>query len=324
MPHSRSLDVPYTGLPADVIPLQDHVPMLLDEHRMDSFEQAIDHVVKPGMHVLDLGAGTGVLSFFAAQRGATVTAVEREPIVLAAARTALAHAGDHQITLVHADAREFVPDEPVDVVLCEMMHVGQLRERQIEVIGGFKERYQKRFDGSLPRFLPEACIQAVQPVQQDFTFHGYAVAVPLFQEPFTTQPRTVPLAAPQIFQQFFYSDPLPDACTADLEFTIEEPGWLSAVRLVTKNILAGRVGPQGSVEWLMSYLVIPLRTPDFVEQGDRVRVTFRYRPGDEIHVLADSVRARLVAPQRRPRVAPGARPFPSRGAGGFAGNTVPS
>jgi hypothetical protein len=65
---------PHKGLPADVIPLQYHVPMLLDEHRMDSFERYIAHVVKPGMHVLDLGAGTGVLSFFAARQGAAITA----------------------------------------------------------------------------------------------------------------------------------------------------------------------------------------------------------------------------------------------------------
>jgi predicted RNA methylase len=305
MSQSRTdLNAPYTGMPADIIPLQYHVPMLLDEHRMASFEQAIAQVVRPGMHVLDLGAGTGVLSYFAAQQGATVTAVEREPIVLDAARASLRHAVGDRVRLVHADAREYVPDRPVDVVLCEMMHVGQLREKQIEVIGGFKERYRAKFGGPLPRFLPEACIQAVQPVQQDFTFHGYAVAAPLFQEPFTAQPRTAPLAEPAVFQQFFYSDPLPQTCEADVEFTVEESGCLNAVRLVTKNILATRLAPAGTVDWLMSYLVIPLRTPLLADQGDRVRVSFRYRPGDEIHVLTDSVRAHPVS-----RVAPGARSF---------------
>jgi predicted RNA methylase len=295
MPNPETdLSAPYKGLPADVIPLQYHVPMLLDEHRMGSFAQAIAHVVKPSMHVLDLGAGTGVLSFFAAQQGAEVTAVEREPIVLAAARSALSNPTGKRVRLIHADAREYVPDRPVDVVLCEMMHVGQLRERQIEVISAFKERYRERFGDPLPRFLPEACIQAVQPVQQNFTFHGYAVAAPLFQEPFTVQPRTQPLARPQVFQQFFYSEALPQTCTADIEFTIEQSGQLNGVRLVTKNILAARPAPPGNIEWLMSYLVIPLRAPIMADKGDRVRVTFQYRPGDEIHVLTDSARARTV------------------------------
>ena len=63
MPGAQDLDTPYAGLPADVIPLQYHVPMLLDQHRMDAFQQAINEVVTPGMHVLDLGAGTGCSRF---------------------------------------------------------------------------------------------------------------------------------------------------------------------------------------------------------------------------------------------------------------------
>ena len=290
---TNSLDLlrPHTGLPADVIPLQYHVPMLLDQHRMDSFQQAIADAVRPGMHVLDLGAGTGVLSFFAAQQGARVTAVEREPIVLAAARAALANAGGRRIRLVHADAREFVPDDPVDVVVCEMMHVGQLRERQMEVIEGFKRRYSARFQGSpLPRFMPEACVQAVQPVQQDFTFHGYAVAAPQFQYPFSPQDRTIELAAPQVYQQFFYDDAIPDTCAADLEFTTDRAGWINAIRVITKNILVAPIARPG-VEWLMHYLVVPLSAPCYAERGERVRITFSYRPGDEIYVLAGSARA---------------------------------
>jgi type I protein arginine methyltransferase len=295
MPRNRvDLTRPHTGPPADVIPLQYHVPMLLDQHRMDSFVQAIVEVVQPGMHVLDLGAGTGVLSFFAAQRGARVTAIEREPVVLAAARSALATAGGQRIRLLHADARSYTPDEPVDVVLCEMMHVGQLRERQIEVIGGLKKRYRARFGGPLPRFLPEACLQAVQPVQQDFTFHGYAVAAPHFQDPFARQDRTIELAPPQVYQQFFYDDVLPDTCSADLEFTVDRAGWVNAIRIVTKNILAARIAAPGTVDWLMNYLVVPLPSPCYAEPRQRVRITFSYRPGDQIHTLAESARVHRV------------------------------
>ena len=285
------LNTPHRGRPADLIPLQYHAQMLLDEHRMDGFRTAIDQVVRPGMHVLDLGTGTGVLSFFAARRGARVTAVEREPGVLAAARTALAAAVGDRVRLVHADARDFLPDEPVDVVLCEMMHVGQLRERQVEVIGTFKRRYTERFPGPLPRFVPEACVQAVQPVEQDFTFGGYTVAAPLFQDAFAVQPRTVELAEPQVYQQFFYKDPLPERCTGDVTFSTVRAGRLNAVRLVTKNLLAVRLVPPGSVDWLMGYLIVPLHRPVTVDAGTEVRVTFDYRPGDEITVLTDSLRA---------------------------------
>lgn len=285
---------PHTGMPADIIPLQYHANMLTDAHRMGSFEAAIAAVVRPGMHVLDLGAGTGVLSFFAARQGATVTAVEREPGVLAAARAALAKSVAEQVTLVHDDARTYLPAEPVDVVLCEMMHVGQLREKQIEVIGGFRERYATSGLGPTPRFLPEACVQAVQPVEQDFTFSGYTVAAPYFQDPFSTHARTTELAAPSVWQAFCYDEQIPSTCTADVVFHAERDGLLNAVRLVTKNLLAVERATGSSIDWLMNYLVVPLPRPVEVRAGSAVRVRFAYLPGDEITALMSDVQAELV------------------------------
>ena len=62
--------------PADVIPIQYHFNMLSDGARMDGFHRAIQLAVQPGMKVLDLGGGTGVLSWFAAQQGADQQAEE--------------------------------------------------------------------------------------------------------------------------------------------------------------------------------------------------------------------------------------------------------
>jgi protein arginine N-methyltransferase 1 len=289
---------PHTGAPADIIPLQYHVQMLQDEHRMTSFIDAIAAVVRPGMHVLELGAGTGVMSFFAAQQGARVTAIEREPGVYNAAQKALAGSVGDAVTLVHADARDFLPDTPVDVVICEMMHVGQLREKQIEVIASFKERYLERFGGPLPRFLPEACVQAVQPVEQDFTFFGYTMPAPLFQSAFHDQPRTRPMADPQLFSQFFYSDEIPTEMSADLNFTAESAGTINAIRIVTKNLLVagwGREQVPAGVDWLMGYLIVPLAKPVFAAAGQRVNLSFQYAAGDEITTLMAAARGTTLA-----------------------------
>jgi protein arginine N-methyltransferase 1 len=294
MSPETELHTPHAGAPADAIPIQYHAQMLLDENRMQPFAAAIAQVVRPGMHVLDLGAGTGVMSYFAARQGARVTAIEREPGVLATARTALSAAVGETAQVLHADARTFVPDEPVDLVICEMLHVGLLRERQIEVIAGFKDRYAAAFGEVLPGFLPEACLQAVQPVEQDFTFHGYHVPVPLFQEATAEQPRTMALADPQIFQTFFYAGELPATCAASMEFTLANGGTVNAMRLITKNVLASQLNPPSSVDWLMGYLVVPLAEPVTAGPGETVRLTFDYRPGDEITVPMTTARAALV------------------------------
>ncbi|GAA3450868.1 hypothetical protein GCM10018962_27010 [Dactylosporangium matsuzakiense] len=289
------LSTEYTGFPADVIPLQYQALLLTDERRMQAFADAIAQAVQPGMRVLDLGAGTGVLSYFAARAGGVVTAIECEPRVFATARSALRAATGDTVRILHADARDYLPDEPIDLVLCEMLHVGLLRERQVEVIGAFKRRYLHHMGGPLPRFLPEATVQAVQPVEQDFTYMGYTVPAPVFQLPESRQPRTVEAAPPQVFQQFFYSSPLPSRCGADLVFVAERPAVVNAVRLITKNLLTLTYDPAGSVDWTMNYLVVPVNEPVEVLPGDEVRVRFDYAPGDEIPVLTDGLRISVPA-----------------------------
>ena len=68
------------------------------------------------------------------------------PLLVQAARHILAmNPGGERVEVVHADAFDYLPPEPVDVVICEMLHVGMLREKQIPVIDSFKQRYLEKF-----------------------------------------------------------------------------------------------------------------------------------------------------------------------------------
>ncbi len=193
------------------IPLHYHYNMLSDNARMMSFKEALEYVVRPGSRVLELGGGTGVLSFFAAKNAAKIWCVERNPELVHEARRILAlNPNGEKIEIVEADALEYLPPEPVDYVICEMLHVGMLREKQIAVISSFKERYLKKFNCRLPVFVPEALLQAVQPVQQNFDFYGYYAPTFLFQDPAVIQSRTQELGDPAVYQMTTYEESMPD------------------------------------------------------------------------------------------------------------------
>jgi protein arginine N-methyltransferase 1 len=71
MLNEREIESCYLG---QFIPVHYHHNMLMDQNRMHGFKSAIDYAVKPGAKVLELGGGTGVLSWFAAPRPPRSTA----------------------------------------------------------------------------------------------------------------------------------------------------------------------------------------------------------------------------------------------------------
>jgi predicted RNA methylase len=275
------------------IPLHYHFNMLDDVARTGGFEEAMACIVRPGARVLELGGGTGVLSFFAARSAGHVWCVERNPEVAREARRLLALNGVADIVeVVEADADDYVPPEPVDVVACEMLHVTLLVEKQLPVIAGFKERYLAAFGPPLPRFLPEAVLQAVQPVQQSFEYHGYLAPTVHFQAGTAEQPRTAELGDPVVYQTLEFANAIPQRIAWTGVLTVKSSGMLNAVRFITKNVLAILPAERRSVDWLMNYLIVPLETAIAVGPGDRVEVAFDYVPGGPLNSLKPT--ARLV------------------------------
>lgn len=278
------------------IPLHYHHNMLNDTIRMKGFKEAINLVVKPGAKVLELGGGTGVQSFFAAQKAKKVYCVERNPELVSAARSFLAkNANGGKVEVIQADALHYLPPEPVDVVICEMLHTGLLREKQIPVIDSFKKRYWEKFGSPLPVFVPETSIQAIQPIEQNFHFEGFYAPTILFQDPCAIQERSKSLGNPEVFQLLTYAEPFSQTCHWDGEIIIAEDGQLNALRLITKNILAINMLTHSTVDWHTQYIIVPLSTPIAVSKGDHISIRFSYQGGAPLNALSDSLEVRLVS-----------------------------
>ncbi|MCC8165622.1 MAG: methyltransferase domain-containing protein [Planctomycetes bacterium] len=268
------------------IPLHYHFQMLTDQVRMAGFREAIDTVVKPGATVLEPGSGTGVLSYYAAQKAGKVYSVEYNGELVEVSRRLLRdNPNGDRVTVIHGDAFTYLPPEPVDAVICEMLHVGLVREKQLQMIDSFKSRYAERFPNRrLPAFIPTATIQAFQPVQYDFTFEGYTAAIPVFQDPYSADARATALGDPMVYQQLLYESPYELACRFNGAVPITAEGRLNALRFVTKNLLA--IKPDlTTIDWHNQFLIIPLDHGLAVRPGQAVTLTFDYAPGDPLAAL---------------------------------------
>jgi predicted RNA methylase len=292
----REIESCYLG---QFIPLQYHHNMLMDSNRMKNFKAAIEHAVFPGAKVLELGGGTGVLSWFASAAAEKVWCVEFNPDLVAESRRLLAlNKNGHKVEVVHADAFEYLPPEPVDVVICEMIHVAMLKEKQVEVIESFKRRYLERFGGPLPTFIPEAVIMAAQPIQQEYEFEGFNAPIMQIQELAVELPGTRELAQPAVYSILDFNQPTALEINWDGEFAIERSGTVNAMRFITKNVLAIVMEKSTTIDWLNRYLALPLAEPVNVTAGDILQVRFQYRAGSSIQ----SLQAAITATVRRESV----------------------
>ena len=272
------------------IPIHYHFQMLEDEARMTGFEAALNYLLPDGGKVLDMGAGTGVLSFLAAQKATKVYSVERQADLVECAKTLLTNNGcGDKVDLVHGDARQYLPPEPVDVVVCEMLHSALLREKQLEVIESFKQRYRKKFGDTLPLFIPNASILGVEPISANFCFQGYQAPIAFFEDPGSLSKRYLSMGDAKAYAILEYQADNDKELSFDGLLSMNEKGCFNALRFITKNILAMNLEQGSTIDWMNMNLILPIKQPVNAEAGDQFQVSFKYDAGGEISSLISSI-----------------------------------
>lgn len=138
-----------------------HGPMLLDRDRNAAYARAIAAAVRPGMLVLEIGAGSGLLALLAARAGAEVVACEQNPIIAAAAQRVVEHnrlADRIRIVAKRSDAMTIPEDmpRPADLVLHEIFGSQVFDEGVNGALGDARRRLLRPDAPSLP---PAAAIR---------------------------------------------------------------------------------------------------------------------------------------------------------------------
>jgi 2-polyprenyl-3-methyl-5-hydroxy-6-metoxy-1,4-benzoquinol methylase len=133
---------------------QDFHELMLNDHiRMVAYENAIKRLVQPGMTVVDVGTGTGILAQWALEAGArTVHAIDMNENMIAEARARLSHAGySDGVRLHRALSYEVTLPERVDVVMSEILGNLGDNEGMTPILNDARARFLKEGGHMLPR-----------------------------------------------------------------------------------------------------------------------------------------------------------------------------
>ena len=182
-PHSSGCHTPavYDDLSANLFDF--HESMLADTLRTESFLRAILQEVKPGDVVVDIGAGTGVLSLFAILAGAgRVHAIEHGPMADVARQIAKANGIDDRLDIINDWSTQVTLAQPADVLITETIGNIGFEEGILSWVLDARRRLLK--PGA--RIIPAALSMVAAAVQSSYDYKEISrLKQPLYELDFT-------------------------------------------------------------------------------------------------------------------------------------------
>jgi len=278
-----------------------HQLMLNDNIRMQCYEKAIKETVKPGDIVVDLGTGTGVLSRWALEAGAsTVYGIDMDRDILALATQSISDAGfaDRFIPLNRLSYQVTLP-EKADVLISEIM--GNILDN--EDFQPILADAIKRLLKPKGRKIPLSASSYIVPVTATKAHHAvcsgqvhtisnhYNLERMLIDKGITDHcnlyydtiiPLSAYVSSPQSLREYTGHWEQPSVYERELAFDVTEAGDFNGFKAyfiaqlseqTTLDISSDNIdGRQSSDSWKHAYF--PLSAPVAVQPGDKIHLSF--------------------------------------------------
>jgi protein arginine N-methyltransferase 1 len=290
----------------------DYGRMAADPVRMDAYARAIERVVKPGSVVVDLGAGTGILSILAARAGAKrVHAIEPNPAIFLIPDLARENGVADRITIHPVTSDELVLDERADVVVADLRGILPLHGENAAALRDARERLLA--PGGV--VIPERDRLFVALAESEGMWRWFARGWESFEQrglasraartsilntPYNDRPNPIQasdvISDSKCWATLDYATYDGSVLEADIELTASRRGVAHGFAVWFDATLAGDIGFTSAPGWSLAYsrFFLPLEEPIPLSAGERVRVTLRADARGERWAWDTTVGGRLL------------------------------
>ncbi|HQP99612.1 MAG TPA: methyltransferase domain-containing protein [bacterium] len=289
--------------------LTSHHLLLRDSVRNEAFQEAIRRIVNPGDLVLDVGAGTGILSAFAIQAGAQHVYLVESEDTLSCARQIFERAGWlERATFIRGMAdRVTFQGGKVDAILIELIGNFGIDENILDVIPTIRKKALKKGG----KIIPSRLRLFVVPIMEESlerelgvyrsVRHGidFSPLAPLADNNvYLLNFRNARLLAePQRLAEFDFLTCEGDTIESRVNFSIKQRGrmigfvgWFEID--LCEGISLSNLPNVNRTHW--DQIIFPIGETQAVEKGDRVSFRFRYRTtaGEEEWAWSGTIQTR--------------------------------
>ncbi|MDL2270358.1 methyltransferase domain-containing protein [Methanobrevibacter sp. OttesenSCG-928-I08] len=255
-----------------------HFNLLRDLERLSAFYEAINDFFLLNKHkinitVLDIGCGSGVLSYFALNHAESIIAIEKDVETFKCAKENLKNFNN--IELINSDVLDVDFKTKADLVICEMLDTALIDEEEVIALNYIHDFLNPDF-----QIIPEGIINYAELV---WTNRDY-----LHYEDETVKNNYEIISNSLNYSNFDFSKKIDRNFRKVLEFDIIKDSILNSIKITTftkvfKNIISGPT-PMMNPE-----IFIPLPETK-VKAGDKIKIHLEYIMGGGL----DSIKTDII------------------------------
>ena len=242
-----------------------HSDLLKDNDRLSVFFEAINEYNSNNDLAYDLGCGSGVLSYFLADKFKEVISLEIDE---KASRCAQENLRDFSnVKVINTDALEFNFPKKADLIVCEMLDTALIDEEEVPVLNNAKKYLTE--DGEI---IPQGIINTVELVNLERHYVHWDEDV-----------NYDVLSKPIVYSKMNFKDDINHEFQVNLKLKANKDGIVNGLKITTFTKLNNNI-ICGSTPMLNPPLLIPLDKKE-VRVNDYINVELKYIMGNGIESI---------------------------------------